>query len=185
MKHLITCAVAILALTACNKQKNDPWNDSAMVSISPAQGVTIGKADLPENPERLSAIEVVKQAELITCRQPGQDYPPSRGINDDSRDFENVRLLMYSSDVIGQTGDLGEFLLVAEDVVFTTLNERNERKDTLAYVPNRVLRDAAVKIREAYAAKDYQTCYNLFEKAYTFIPITGAEWRELKARGEN
>lgn len=184
MKHLITCAVALLAITACNTQKNEPWNDSAMVSISPARGVIIGKADLPDNPKRLTALEVVKQTELITWRNPSVTHIPHRGVNDDSRDLENVRLLMYSSDVIAQTGDLNESFLVAEDFVFATINGQ-EVGDTLAYVPNRVLREAAVKIRAAYEAKDYQTCYDLFEKAYTFRPITGAEWRDLKSRGEN
>lgn len=186
MKHLITCAVALFAITACNTQKNEPWNDSAMVSLSPARGVIIGKADdLPDNPERLTALEIVKQTELITWRNPSMTHFPSRWVNDDSRDLENVRLLMYSSDVIAQTGDLNESFLIAEDFVFATINERQEVVDTLAYVPNRVLREAAVKIRAAYEAKDYQTCYDLFEKAYTFRPITGAEWRDLKSRGEN
>lgn len=55
--------------------------------------------------------------------------------------------------------------------------------DTIAYIPNKVGIKAEKNIKEAYANGDYITCYELFKKAYTFYPITGAEWRALKAQG--
>ena len=56
--------------------------------------------------------------------------------------------------------------------------------DTVAYIPNSVLLNAKGSIRAAYDRGDYATVYALFNKAFTFKPITGAEWRALKAKGE-
>lgn len=57
-------------------------------------------------------------------------------------------------------------------------------RDTIGYVPNRVIRDAESKIKTAFEAGDYEECMRLFEQAYIFIPITGEEWRALKAKNE-
>lgn len=56
-------------------------------------------------------------------------------------------------------------------------------RDTIAYIPNAVMREAEKNITEAYARGDYAACYKLFDTAITFFPITGAEWRALKEQG--
>lgn len=56
-------------------------------------------------------------------------------------------------------------------------------QDTIAYIPNAVMREAEKNITEAYARGDYAACYKLFDTAITFFPITGAEWRALKEQG--
>lgn len=61
----------------------------------------------------------------------------------------------------------------------------SQEKDTLGYIPNAVVRKAEADIKAAFNAKDYDKCMRLFREAYVFIPITGPEWRELKAKGEN
>lgn len=57
--------------------------------------------------------------------------------------------------------------------------------DTIAYVPNAQLEKAEPLVRAAFAKGDYEQCYKILEKAYTFIPITGAQWRKLKAEKKN
>ena len=57
--------------------------------------------------------------------------------------------------------------------------------DTIAYVPNAQMEAAEPLVRAAYARGDYDECYRILEKAYTFIPITGAQWRKLKAANKN
>ena len=56
---------------------------------------------------------------------------------------------------------------------------------SIAYIPNATLRTAETAIRAAYEAKDIEACYTAFNTAYTFTPITGAEWRALKSAGQN
>lgn len=53
------------------------------------------------------------------------------------------------------------------------------KHDTIGYVPNTVLFAAKKAVRDAFAKEDWEECMRLFEEAYTFIPITGAEWLEL------
>ena len=57
--------------------------------------------------------------------------------------------------------------------------------DTIAYVPNAQLEAAEKLVRAAYERGEYDRCYQILEKAYTFIPITGAQWRKLKAENKN
>ena len=56
--------------------------------------------------------------------------------------------------------------------------------DTIAYVPNKVVRAAEDEIHAAFNSQDYDKCLQLFETAYVFQPITGAQWRALKAKNE-
>lgn len=55
--------------------------------------------------------------------------------------------------------------------------------DTVSYIPNTVMRKNQKVLDSLFNAKDYQSCYQMFDTAYHFIPITGAEWRKLKEEG--
>jgi hypothetical protein len=55
--------------------------------------------------------------------------------------------------------------------------------DTIGYIPNSVMRSAETKIKAAYEAGDFESVRTLFFTAFTFTPITGDEWRELKRQG--
>lgn len=72
---------------------------------------------------------------------------------------------------------------IEEDGGFRWTYCKNMGRDTIAYIPNTILREAEKNIKEAYAQGDYETCYKLFDTALSFYPITGAEWRALKAQG--
>ncbi len=126
-------------------------------------------------------------------------------MNGSKRDFENKRFLWSGGYVIetnpNGTGisQLGSFITDAEDLIFAvpidkTTGEyidlsdehwaiRPTRFDTLGYIPNRILKKAQQDIQDAYAKKDFATCYNLFDTAFVFIPITGEKWRALKEAG--
>ena len=106
---------------------------------------------------------------------------------DEQRDTlsSTPRLLMWATSLISLTGELqtgfvGNFL-EAEDVLYIrNINGNVNILDTIAYTPNSVIREAALKITNAYKANDIDSCYTLFNSAYNFIPITGKEWRDLK-----
>ncbi len=59
----------------------------------------------------------------------------------------------------------------------------NGLRDTIGYIPSVVLEKAKRDITEAFNADDYELCSALFEEAFTFVPITGEQWREKKANG--
>lgn len=81
----------------------------------------------------------------------------------------------------------GEYVpafIESTDVVLTRGSYDDKTADTIAYISNQVMQDAQKIIKAAYDAGDYATCYAEFDKAFTFIPITGEEWRALKAENK-
>ncbi len=72
------------------------------------------------------------------------------------------------------------------DTIWYKPNEgwQNGQYDTIAYVPNKVMREAYKNIKAAWDAGDKERVYKLFHDALTFTPINAKEWKELKARGE-
>ena len=61
----------------------------------------------------------------------------------------------------------------------------SNKRDTIGYVPNSVVREAVADITEAFNLEDYDECMRLFEEAYTFKPITGAGYALLREQGLN
>ncbi len=139
-------------------------------------------------------------------------YPNSdrmfRGFDDDQRDVAGERLMMWGEDVIDihRGGVLVDDFIGASNVVIVcaraqtgelldqvnglrTLNGEvymnNVVYDTIAYIPNATLRKAYTEIHAAFDREDYITVYQLFDDAFRWIPITGAEWRALKAQDNN
>ena len=59
----------------------------------------------------------------------------------------------------------------------------NGLRDTIGYIPSVILEKAKADITNAFNAENYDLCSALFEEAFTFVPITGEQWREKKANG--
>lgn len=57
--------------------------------------------------------------------------------------------------------------------------------DTLAYIPNSVMKEVGEELRTAIQKEDAVAATKILRDKYKFIPITGAEWRELKKNGLN
>ncbi|OJV39331.1 MAG: hypothetical protein BGO29_07530 [Bacteroidales bacterium 36-12] len=197
MKHLFYFLFAALLFAGCEKEpvakefKIDPM---ATINIKPAVN---GWQKSPamrvssDNPLHLSALEIVKQTtEISLLDSTGVLW--GRSFIKEQRDTisEPPKLLMWATDVISldgnlQIGFLGNWI-EAIDVIFVHYNlDTPNLRDTIAYIPNSVLRNAETAIRDAYEAQDIEACYQLFNDAYTFTPITGAEWRALKANNQN
>lgn len=126
---------------------------------------------------------------------------------------ENPALLMFGTDIITSSGHLLKDFLYAHNVVITgirykgrltTYNDQmavdpnDDPKnslayaiskegvlDTIAYLPNSIMREAQDKIERAFNDSNYTEVYKLFHETFKFKPITGAKWRELKAKGLN
>lgn len=125
---------------------------------------------------------------------------------------ESPALLMFGTDIIDSEGRFHKTFLHARDVVIfgvrykgklTTYGDRHSYqeedldnslgvligkqgvKDTIAYIPNAVMREAQGKIEKAFNDSNYTEVYRLFHETFRFRPITGKKWRELKAQGLN
>lgn len=189
MKNLFIILLAAIAVVGCKKDKNNGMLDpNAKIAINPAPGIK----SRTDNPNHLSAKEIVEQATIMSWWNYKITGTNSieRGFNDAQRDVANCRLYMASTDVVDELGRLTLEFIEGEDYILEAwynweASNPNFYKDTIAYIPNVVIRAAETKIKAAYAAKDYAQCYKLMDEAFTYTPITGAEWRALKAEGKN
>lgn len=189
MKKLLLVISVAVVIFACEKEekkeRRDLLDPNALVSIYPAKGV---KSE--SNPEHLSALEIVKQtAEMQFINK--RDYPFEeslrRGFGDPMRDTIAPRLMMWARDIIYLDTTLVTAFLYAENIILVRdMTEiLNEIRDTIAYIPNSVMRLAESLIVPAFNDGDYTTCYELFDSLFVFEPITADEYRELKKQGEN
>lgn len=190
MKRLILfLAVAVLFAACDDKDKgNGKLDPNAMISLRAAPS---GRA--AASPNHLSALEIVKQTmeiEFINEDKFPDTKRLSREFGDNQRDLANERLLMYGSDIITPRGEWLDDFIGGSNVVLTRAAPADAQYpdghiDTIAYIKNATLREARILAKAAFDREDYKTVYELFDQAFTFIPITGEEWRELKAQGLN
>lgn len=121
-----------------------------------------------------------------------------------NRDVVNFKFLYNKLSVVDeQTGELSSYLRECKDNVIVVIRYKDGYKggkvifptadalpqmdsivyDTVAYIPNKVFKQAAIDIQKALDIKDYETCYNLFDNAIIFLPTTGEKWRKMKEAG--
>ena len=185
----ITVLAAIFAACESNEPKEFKIKDSDMISIPESKTVANSQAMKSKSVNQLSGLDVVKLTKDLSFRDTRGDVW-FRTFSNEQKDTISAdpKLLMWATDVISLDGnlqlDLGNFI-EAKDVVFRTYEISNTTYDTIAYIPNAVLRAAEIEIRKAYAEQDIDKCYQVFNDAYKFIPITGEQWRMLKTSGNN
>ena len=191
MKKVILLGIITMLLLACSK------NDDKGRTLDPNAKLALNGAPTPKaetNPEHLSVREIVEQAAAINFIS-DQYGETGRGFADAQRDLENNRLLMYGSDIIEpHEGMMNLTFIGAHDNViirqtyFPGQTDPVGRPlrviDTIAYLPNAEFRAAHDAVVKAYNAGNFEEVYRLFQQAYTFYPITGAEWPALKALGK-
>lgn len=188
MRPLYLLSLIILtSLISCGKDDGGTTkgrlDPNAMISLRPAIGVK--SEAVITNPDHLTAKEIVEQAHAMRFES---NYGGLiRGFSEVMRDIPNTRLLMLGEDIISQNGEYVPNFIEGYDIVFIREISPNPNflVDTIAYIPNVTLRAAETAIKAAFAKEDYAACYKLFDEAFTFIPITGEEWRALKAAGTN
>lgn len=191
MKKFILLGIMAGALLACSKDDkgSSTLDPNAKLALN---GATAVKSEA--NPEHLSIREIVERASAINFVT-DQYGETGRGFADTQRDLENNRLLMYGSDIIEpHEGGLNPFFIKAWDNVIVCrtyfpgqtdpVGRPLSILDTIAYLPNSEFKAAYEAVMKAYNAGDFKEVYRLFQNAYTFYPITGAEWRALKAQGK-
>ena len=214
MKKLVSLFILAPLLMACGSDTPETPNNTKgkilpdqLVRIEAAQGVRTraAEAEYTEDGEKLlTALEVVKQGVVLAGTyfhqpdtsliwQPSYYHYGERGFADTMRDTTSAipALLMFSDDILTSKG-LEPGFLKAKDVLVLGEIKKNPRRDqygfyerdTIAYVPNSVLREAEQKIYKAYADSNYTEVYRLFNEAYKFIPTTSKQWQRLKRSGK-
>lgn len=109
------------------------------------------------------------------------------GISDEMKDLDNERIKMWGEQIIDRDGQLVEFFMKAKNVRICTgeYPDKDNFRNIIAYIPNKVMQEGWVKIKKAYDAGNYDEVYRLFQEVYTAIPITPSEYAKLRERGEN
>ena len=174
MKNLFLLLAVALTFASCEKDKIEnidkgKLDPNATILIRAGKGVKT-RASIND----LTAQQIVEDALVITWQSHYFDnkYEEvakfiSRGFNEQQKDFELPALKMLGIDVISAEGDYYRDLTYAFDVFIV-----NTDRDTIAYVPNQVINDARIAIETAFADENYTEVYDLFNTAFTFLPIS-------------
>lgn len=194
MKNILFLLVGLL-LISCNpeepiveKIKIDPL---ATVDIKPDPK---GWGGL-RSTTHLSPLEIVEQTtamqyynpELLIKLSSDPDSPIERGFDVLQRDLtpDNPMLKMWATDIITEDGEYMAEFIEAKDIILLKFDLKvvDAPRDTIGYIPNETMRTAESAIKTAFANNDVDAIYQIFNEAFTFRPITGAEYKALKESG--
>lgn len=200
MKNLLYLLTLALAFTACNRTEPEPakpfkLDPLATVNIKPEMGAW-GAAKAPAATEGaaqqdyLSARDIVKKATVLQFHNP--NIIPNtelweRGFDKLQRDTvsETPALKMWATDIISEEGKYVTEFIEGYDMIllhFRTMTP-DAIRDTIGYIPNSVMRAAEAATKKAYNERNMDEVLRIFNEAFTFRPTTGAEYRALKAAG--
>ena len=208
MKHIVLLLLLSASLLSCKKEEATTFpNRLAINGVASLSRSTRDPQNLKDTLNR-----IVKYTLQMLGRDFGA-YTfefGAPGTKSWHRDTVNGRFFFWDLFVLSKDKkEVGQFLKDAKDVVYRIernsegniwgpwsetndlyyANQKNPNviyyTDTVAYTPNSVIRKAREGVEAALAKKDYNLCRKIFDEEIVFIPITGAEYRELQARGEN
>lgn len=190
MKKLFILSLIALLMSAC-----DDSEDAKVFKIDPTAKVYVkGQASTSKSANHLTPLEVVKRATVMNGYNQevaGTSYITWTWVGKDTLSPEPALLrwgrdIIYDTDGYGNYGLQNEFIYAYDLVICSGAMVNGLPKyDTLAYIPNSNITNARAEIIQAYESKDTSAVYDIFKNAFKFIPITGAEWRALKAQGLN
>jgi len=186
----ILAIAAVLASCKTDELKVFQIDPNAMISIKPdAKAFKSQAMKVKATTGHLSSLEIVKQTTAIQINSFlfGKVQIGERGFESNQRDTISAIpcLKMYGLDIINSDGEYVHDFIESTDCILLkfSLLFAGAPRDTLAYIPNATLRAAEAIIKQAYADKDKALILKTFNEAFTFIPITGAEYKVLKAQG--
>lgn len=129
--------------------------------------------------KHLTPLQIIQQAQAFQQYQPGDEMPRGRGIADSEKDFQNLLIRMRGSDIV-RDGKVETYWRDARDLIIL-----GEKGDTIAYIPQHVRNKAFEIILEAEKRQDFDLIYKTFQEAFTAVPCTHEEYKELKEKGLN
>ena len=178
----------MLLFIACESDNSKP-----KFRLDPNAKVYVKAQISSKSADHLTPLEVVKKATVLNFHNDllSSSYATATWVGKDTISAEPA-LLRWGKDIIYDTDGYGHYGLQTDfiygyDMVICSgaMVNGQPRYDTLAYIPNANITAAREAILEALEAKDTVAVYGIFKDAFKFTPITGAEWRALKAQGLN
>ena len=177
----------LLILFSCEKEPVTPafsFNPEATVKIKPSGLKSVSTV-------HLSDLEIVKQTTALQSYY--NDPYINQGVIKFERVFDELQrdivstppcLKMWATDILKEDGTLELAFIESHDCILLNFDLKiaGAPRDTLGYIKNSTLRTFEAQIKALYALQDYEAIYTLFNEAYTFTPITGAEYKVLKAQ---
>lgn len=135
--------------------------------------------------KRLSASEIVRLDDFWLYTNSGTIVSWHFSFAEGNIDTINNRLLLPAGFINNGTYDNPFFDLenyyIIKDVKDTI--GFSGTVDTLAYIPNAQRHRAKELIDSLYVLEQWDKIYDIFQNAFTFIPCTGEELRELEKSG--
>ena len=179
----------VMAVTACNESKpKGQLKQGAMVYINVKEkGLKAMEGDTNTEEKLYTPEEVVKEALNFCLDTPEGVINGLNGISDEMKDFENNRIKMWGEQIIDRDGELVEYFMKCKNVRICNgkYPDKDNHRNIIAYIPNKVMQEGWIKIKKAYDAGNYDEVYRLFQEVYTAIPITPSEYQKLRDKGEN
>lgn len=180
--RLLTIAILVLAASyACDKKKDEPQkrlDPNAKITIQITDAGLRAKGNYSKTRE-----ECLQRLTHIIGRHEGATSDWSYSIPEERKDYQKLQVKMWGDAIIDpRDNSISPSFIKSRNVVFV---DAHTPEDTLGYIPNSVLDVAEAKIKAAHEAGNYEEVYRLFLEAYTAIPCTGEEYRQLQAEGRN
>ena len=181
MKKFMLFALVAMVFAACDKK------EEAYV-FKPTEMIYLNGVERPmfkSTTTQYTLEEIVRSEELhlMAVTEFGNSYwsfnLPER------RDTINNRLLLYSTDILTEQGELIYDFLTATDMHLVISLRGNYVGDTCGYIPQSVIDSAREQIETLYAQERYDEIYELFHSAFTFYTCTGEEYKQIMAGGGN
>ncbi|BDE81273.1 hypothetical protein [Porphyromonas somerae] len=188
IKILAVLAV-VMAVTACNGSKpKGLLKQGAMVYVNVRQeGLKAMDGDANTGEKLYTPAEIVKEAMNFCLDTPEGDINGLLGISEKMKDYDNNRIKMWGEQIISEDGELVEYFMKCKNVRICNgkYPDKDNHRNIIAYIPNKVMQEGWVKIKKAYDTGNYEEVYRLFQQVYTAIPITPSEYQKLVEKGEN
>lgn len=184
MKKLLYVLLAGATLASCDKNeapKKKVLNPFAQITVHIKESLPTSRAG---NDQRLTPREMLEQAEFFRLFDQemiarGATKPGARHIGENEKDFDKVAFRWWGDDVV-RADTIVTYWRDVRDLIIIRGNG-----DTIGYIPQHVRTEAYKRILEAEKEQDYDLIYRIFEEAFTGMPCTPEEYKELKEKGLN
>lgn len=199
MKRILCIFTAVL-LMGCGKDGNSSDPENGLLDPSAVLAVNLASKNvksLPYSKNDPLLKEIIKRADQISFYDLADNYPEVKmGINDFFKDTVNLKINFWGKNVIlppSEGGVLSDFKPIPAqlsclsstgvNVVFTAVNYTNTDRDTIAYIPNEIIKSIHKRIKIAFDANDFTECYRIFDTEYVAYPCTSEQYHKLIVDG--
>lgn len=185
------------------KEKKFEFDDNSYLYLNVYKNSTMkAEAETPiPKDQNLTPQQIMKVATGIEALlKDNEGRRAATGVSEEMKDYVNCRFVMAPWMVIEKLPEkrlpdgsytykyeLNETWITNRDVTLGAIETPElglAPGELIGYIPNKQMEEAEKAIRKAFAEKDSEKVFKLFNEAYTFIPIRQKAYDELKAKGE-